>query len=427
MVWIDYLTSKAESVLVHWGLSTEWLLHYRLLFLILLLFVVSYVSFIITKKVIVNLLYKTFKKTSFKWDDILAERHAFDHLSHIAPAIIIRMVAPTVFSGFDQLLPLIIKLTDSYLIVVSMTVFFALLKVGEFGLSQLPAFKDKPLTSYFQLVRIVLYIVTFILVLSVILNKTPLYFLSAFGAMTAILLLVFKDTILGLVASVQMSSNDMVRMGDWVEMPKFNADGDVIEINLNTVKVQNWDKTITTIPTYFFITDSFKNWRGMQQSGGRRIKRCIHLDTQSVQFVNPEMRERFKKYHVITEYIENRQKEIEDFNAIHHVDTSALINGRRMTNLGVFRQYIENYLKAHPHIKQNMIIMVRQLDNQNKGIPLEVYCFTNTTDWLEYESIQANIFDHLYAAVSFFDLDVFQEPSGKNFSNALNRRISNEC
>lgn len=419
MVWIDYLTSKAESVLVHLGFSTEWLLHYRLLILILLLFVVSYVSFYITKKVIVSLLYKTFKKTSFTWDDVLAERHAFDHLSHIAPAIIIRLVAPSVFAGFDQLLPVIMKLTDSYLIIVSMTVFFALLKVGEFGLSKLEAFKDKPLTSYFQLIRILLYIVTFILVLSVLLNKTPLYFLSAFGAMTAILLLVFKDTILGLVASVQMSSNDMVRMGDWVEMPKFNADGDVIEINLNTVKVQNWDKTITTIPTYFFITDSFKNWRGMQQSGGRRIKRSIHLDAQTVKFVDPEMRERFKKYQVITQYIENRQKEIEEYNASHHIDTSALINGRRMTNLGVFRQYIENYLKAHPHVKQNMIIMVRQLDNQNKGIPLEVYCFTNTTDWLEYESIQANIFDHLYASVSFFDLDVFQEPTGRNFMNAF--------
>ncbi len=271
-----------------------------------------------------------------------------------------------------------------------MTVLFALLKVCELVLSQHPAFKDKPLTSYFQLIRILLYIVAVILVLSVILGKSPAYFLSAFGAMTAILLLVFKDTILGLVASVQMSSNDMVRVGDWVEMPKFNADGDVTDINLNTVKVQNFDKTITTIPTYYFITDSFKNWRGLQQSGGRRIKRAIFIDVNSVKLVDPEMREKFKRYQLITDYIENRQKEIEAYNINEQIDTSFLINGRRMTNLGVYRRYIGSYLKNHPSVKQDMTIMVRQLANEYKGVPLEIYCFTNTTNWGEYEAIQAD-------------------------------------
>lgn len=424
MDWINFLENKAESLLLNTGISEEWVIYYRLLLFVIILFLLSFVSFVITKKVVIHLLYKAFRKTSFTWDDVIVEKKAFDNLSHIVPAIIVRIIAPSVFADFEQTLPLVIKLTDSYLIIVSITVFFALLKVGEYAFSNLPAFKDKPLTSYFQLIRILLYIVTFILVLSVLLDKSPIYFLSAFGAMTAILLLVFKDTILGLVASIQMSTNDMIRVGDWVEMPKFNADGDVIDINLNTVKVQNWDKTITTIPTYYFITDSFKNWRGMQLSGGRRIKRAIHIDAHSVKFVDAEIRERLKKCQLITDYINDRQKEIEEYNAKHNIDTAVLINGRRMTNLGVFKKYIENYLKSHPRINQDLTILVRQLDNQNRGIPIEVYCFTNTTAWGEYESIQADIFDHLYAAVSFFDMEIFQEPSGKNFHDVFNSIIS---
>lgn len=394
-------------------------MYYRLLLFTTILIGLSYLAFVLTKKVVIRLLYKTFKKTSFTWDDILVEQRALDNLAHIVPAVIVRALAPGMFTDFPLILPIVVKLTDSYLIIVSMTVFFSVLKVGEYSLSTLEAFRNKPLSSYFQMIRIVLYVVTVILVLSVLLDKSPIYFLSAFGAMTAILLLVFKDTILGLVASVQMSANDMVRVGDWVEMPKFNADGDVIDINLNTVKVQNWDKTITTIPTYYFITDSFKNWRGMQQSGGRRIKRALYIDAHSVKFVDMELRERLKKYQLVTPYIEQRQKEIEDYNLKHNIDTSVLINGRRMTNLGVFRKYVESYLKHHPRIRQDMTIMVRQLANENRGIPLEIYCFTNTTAWVEYEAIQADIFDHLYSTIPFFDLDIFQEPSGKNFTDAF--------
>ncbi len=355
---------------------------------------------------------------------MFAETRAFDKLAHIVPAVLVLLMAPVVFADFGQVLPFIIKLSEAYLIIVSMTVFFAILKVSEFGLSRHPAFNDKPLTSYFQLIRILLYIVTLILVLSVLLGKSPIYFLSAFGAMTAILLLVFKDTILGLVASVQMSSNDMVRVGDWVEMPKFNADGDVIDINLNTVKVQNWDKTITTIPTYYFITDSFKNWRGMQETGGRRIKRAIYVDAYSVKLVDPEVREKFKKYQLVRDHVETRQQEIEDYNERNNIETSVLINGRRMTNLGVFRKYIENYLRNHPKIKQDMTIMVRQLATENKGIPLEIYCFTDTTAWAEYETIQSDIFDHLYSTASFFDIEIFQEPGGKDFAGLFNRTES---
>lgn len=421
MDWINYLEEQTELVMTNLGISAEWAIYCRLLLFIVFLVILSSLAFFITKKVFIHYLYKVFRKTSFTWDDLFADMRAFDNLAHIVPAVFVRIMAPVIFSDFDQILPFVIRLTDAYLIIVSMTVFFAILKVGEYSLSRLPAFKDKPLTSYFQLIRILLYIVTIILVLSAILGKSPVYFLSAFGAMTAILLLVFKDTILGLVASVQMSSNDMVRVGDWVEMPKFNADGDVIDINLNTVKVQNWDKTTTTIPTYYFITDSFKNWRGMQETGGRRIKRAIYVDAYSVKLVDAEMREKFKKYQLIKDYVEKRQEEIEEYNKKNNIDTSVLINGRRMTNLGVYRKYIESYLKNHPKIRQDMTVMVRQLANENKGIPLEIYCFTNTTAWLEYESIQSDIFDHLYSTATFFGIDIFQEPGGKDFSAVFNR------
>lgn len=421
MNWINYIEDQTELLITSLGISAEWAVYCRLLLFIIFLVTISSLAFFITKRVFIHYLYKIFRKTSFTWDDLFADTRAFDNLAHIVPAVFVLIMAPVIFSDFEQILPFVIRLTDAYLIIVSMTIFFAISKVGEYGLSQHPAFKDKPLTSYFQLVRILLYIVTIILVLSAILGKSPIYFLSAFGAMTAILLLVFKDTILGLVASVQMSSNDMVRVGDWVEMPKFNADGDVIDINLNTVKVQNFDKTITTIPTYYFITDSFKNWRGMEQSGGRRIKRAIFIDVNSVKLVDAETREKFKTYQLINDYIENKQKEIEEYNHKKQIDTSVLINGRRMTNLGVYRKYIENYLKNHPSIRQDMTIMVRQLANESRGVPLEIYCFTNTTDWGDYEVIQADIFDHLYSTAIFFGLDIFQEPSGKDFAATFNK------
>lgn len=421
MNWINYIEDQTELLITSLGISAEWAVYCRLLLFIIFLVTISSLAFFITKRVFIHYLYKIFRKTSFTWDDLFADTRAFDNLAHIVPAVFVLIMAPVIFSDFEQILPFVIRLTDAYLIIVSMTIFFAISKVGEYGLSQHPAFKDKPLTSYFQLVRILLYIVTIILVLSAILGKSPIYFLSAFGAMTAILLLVFKDTILGLVASVQMSSNDMVRVGDWVEMPKFNADGDVIDINLNTVKVQNFDKTITTIPTYYFITDSFKNWRGMEQSGGRRIKRAIFIDVNSVKLVDAETREKFKTYQLINDYIENKQKEIEEYNHKKQIDTSVLINGRRMTNLGVYRKYIENYLKNHPSIRQDMTIMVRQLANESRGVSLEIYCFTNTTDWGDYEVIQADIFDHLYSTAIFFGLDIFQEPSGKDFAATFNK------
>lgn len=416
---MEFIEQLIDQLLLKSGINANLTEYIRLVILVVLLIIIAGLTFLITKRLVINFVHKIVEKTPFKWDDLLANQQVFNNLAHVVPALIIKMLVPSIFADFTQMIPVIITLTNCYLIIVGMTIIIAFLRVTEYGLSTHEAFKDKPLNSYFQVVRIILYIITFILVLSIILNKSPIYFLSAFGAMTAILLLVFKDTILGLVASVQMSANDMVRVGDWVEMPKFDADGDVIAINLNVVKIQNWDKTITTIPTYYFITDSFKNWRGMTQSGGRRIKRSIYIDSNSIKFVDPNMREAFKKYHLINEFVVNRQQEIETYNNQNKIDTSVLINGRRMTNFGVFRRYVEHYLKNHPQIKQDMTIMVRQLATLNKGIPLEIYCFTNNTEWLQYESIQSDIFDHLYAAASFFELAIFQEPSGNDFSRVI--------
>lgn len=411
---MDLIEVWIEKVLMGFGVSEALAMYLRLLVLVLVMVLLAVVAFVLTKKIVTNYIYAFFKKSPLKWDDVLADHKVLNNLAHIVPAMVVKVLAPTVFLDFETLLPVVNKLTDVYLMIASFTIVLALLRVVEHALSRNPAFKDKPLMSYFQLIRIILYIVVFILILSLLLEKSPIYFLSAFGAMTAIILLIFKDTILGLVASVQISANDMVRVGDWVEMPKFNADGGVLAINLNTVKVQNWDKTITTIPTYFFITDSFKNWRGMVEAGGRRIKRSILIHSQTVGFVDAKTREAYKKIHLIADYVVERQAEIESYNAREGVDGSVLINGRRMTNLGVFRKYVESYLKNHPLIRQDMTIMVRQLAIEEKGVPLEVYCFTKTTVWLEYEEVQSDVFDHLLAAAGFFGLEIFQQPAGRD-------------
>ena len=420
---MEFVESRIEQILTNAGFMAEAVPYLRLLFLVLVLATVAGICFFITKKLIVANIYKLFKRSSFTWDDVLADHQIFRNLAHIAPAFVVRALMPLLLKDFDSLLPIAMKMTDAYLVVVGTMVVLSFLKVAEYGLSKSAVFIDKPLASYFQLFRIVLYIASGILVLSVLLGRSPVFFLSAFGAMTAILLLIFKDTILGLVASVQMSSSDMVRVGDWIEMPKFNADGDVIAINLNTVKVRNWDKTVTTIPTYYFVTDSFKNWRGMQESGGRRIKRSFFINVRTVKFIDPETREHYKNYHLLTDYLTRRQHEIEAHTAAPNFNTAELINGRRMTNIGVFRHYIGYYLKNHPGIKQDMTLLVRQLAMADHGVPLEIYCFTNTVKWAEYEEIQSDIFDHLLAAASFFDLEIFQQPGGSDITNAL-RQIS---
>lgn len=414
MISIEPFQNWIEKILLGWGVSSTYVTSLRLIILITALFLLSTLFFFITKKYVIQTIYKIFKKTSIHWDDVLAEERVFDRTAHIVPAIFLRLFSPLIFKDFPGLITLVNKFTDIYIIVVAVLIVISILKVIEVSIEKHKVFEDKPIAGYFQLLRIVLYLAASILVFSILLGKSPVYFLSAFGALSAILLLVFKDTILGFVASVQISANDMVRVGDWIEMPKFNADGDVIAVNLNTVKIRNWDKTVTTVPTYYFITDSFKNWRGMQESGGRRIKRHLYINIKTIKFVSPEMRERFKKYQLITDYIHQRQQEIDRYNQEHQIDTSELINGRRMTNIGVFRKYIELYLRSNKRINQHMTLLVRQLPIEDRGVPIEVYCFTATTAWADYEEIQSDIFDHLLSAATYFDLEIFQSPGGSD-------------
>ncbi|MEO8961965.1 MAG: mechanosensitive ion channel domain-containing protein [Ginsengibacter sp.] len=388
-----------------------------LVFLVLLIIsgILVFVCVFVTKKILDNVVGRIFMKTHGKWDDLLIKHRLFSATGYLVSVIVLKAAVPALFEDFPRTLEFIGKLLDVYLVFVIITILIVFLKATEEYLSDSELFIEKPISSYFQLIRLVLYIIAAILGLSIILTKSPIYLLGAFGAMTAVLLLIFKDTILGLVASIQISANDMVRIGDWVEMPKYHADGDVTAINLNTVKVMNWDKTITTVPTYYFITESFKNWRGMQMSGGRRIKRTIQISIGSIRFVDTEMKDRFKKIDLIRKAIVERQAEIEQYNRENDTNLDVLINGRRMTNVGVFRMYIEKYLQNHSGINQDMTMLVRQQAPGEHGLPIEIYCFTNTIKWAEYENIQSDIFDHLVASVTYFDLVIFQSPSGKDF------------
>lgn len=276
----------------------------------------------------------------------------------------------------------------------------------------------RPIKGYLQVVKLIIYLVSAILIVAVLFNRDPLLLLSGLGALTAVLMLVFKDTLLSLVASVQLSSNDMLRVGDWIAMPQLNADGFVIDVSLHTVKVQNWDRTITTIPTWRLISESYKNWRGMFDSGGRQIQRSIHLDQTSVRFLTQAERERLRRFSLIRDYLDRKLAEITEYNNKLIAEGKDPVNSRAVTNVGTFRAYVQAYIEWHPGINKDMFMLVRQLQPQPQGLPLEIYCYTATTAWVEYEGIQADIFDHLYAVLPEFGLRVFQQPSGADISTA---------
>lgn len=339
----------------------------------------------------------------------LRERRFPHRLAKLIPISFLMGAIPIVFSDFGMWVAFFEKLLSSYLVFAIISIIMSLVKSVIDALREKPAFKEKPMESWVQVIYITLICIGICFVFNIFTNRSILELLGYLGAASAILLLIFKDTILGFVASITVTTNDMVRIGDWITMPECNADGDVIEINLNTVKVQNFDKTITTIPTYKLISNSFQNWRGMQKSGGRRMKRAINLIQSTVRFVEEEDLVRLSNIQEIAEYIKERRKEIEEYNAEKHIDKRVLINGRNMTNLGLFRKYADYYLKNHPRINKNLTCMVRQLATTSKGIPIEIYAFTDTINWVEYEGIQSDIFDHLIAAVPYFDLEIFED------------------
>ena len=369
----------------------------------------------IAKKILVSSIRQVFKRTKSTRDDILVKRKVFNRLSHLVPALIILYTADFIFGNYENFIGIVRSGCHIYIIIVILLVIDSFINALHEIYLTLPVSKNRPIKGYVQVVKIFVYFIAIIMILAVVFNQSPKGLLTGLGALAAVLLLVFKDTILGFVASIQLSANNMVKPGDWIEMPKYGADGTVMEISLNTVKVQNWDKTIATVPTYNLVSDSFTNWKGMEESGGRRIKRSINIDMQSVKFCTQEMIERFNKIQRLKNYIQDKTKEIKEFNKENNIDDSVLVNGRRMTNLGIFRIYIEEYLKNHPKIHQDMTFLVRHLQPTEKGIPIEIYVFSNDQAWANYEAIQADIFDHILAVIPEFDLQVFQNPTGNDF------------
>jgi len=413
------MNTKSVEWLTDWliglGVQETSAMYLKLVILLFILFIFSYVTNLIVKKIFIRSIRSVIKKTKTVWDDALVENKVFTTLSHIAPAVVIYLTTPYIFEDFSGAIPYILRVVNAYISIVLIIVIINFLNTLKYYFENTKLFKNNPLDSYFQLVKIAIYIIGGIIILSFLLNKSPLYFFSALGAMTVVLLLIFKDTLMGFVASIQLSANDMIHIGDWVSMPKYGADGDVIEMNLTTIKIQNWDKTITTIPTYAFISESFKNWRGMSESGGRRIKRSLNIKISSIKFCTLEMLERFKKFQLIKDYIEEKSNKIEEYNKENKIDKSYLINGRHLTNIGIFRVYAEAYVKNNPDINLNMTCMVRQLLPTEKGLPIEIYTFSNRQDWVTYEGIMSDMFDHLIAAVPEFELEVFQNPTGTDF------------
>jgi miniconductance mechanosensitive channel len=380
--------------------------------------ILSVIANFIAKKTIVWGLNFIVSKTSNTWDDHLVERKVFHKFSHLAPAFAIQFfIEAALGNNYPGTADFIEKLTRIYIIVACSAAISSLIDALHDMYQRLETSKNKPIKGYVQVVKLILVVFAVLISFAVMSGRNPMNILLGMGASAAVLMLVFKDTILGLVASVQISANNMLKIGDWLEMPSRGADGDVIEISLNTVKVQNWDRTITTIPTYALVSESFTNWRGMVDSGGRRIKRSLYIDISSVGFCSEELIAEMRKIDYIKDYIDSRQYEIDIYNRQTGADTTMPVNGRRMTNIGVFRRYLGFYMKNNTAINTEMIHMVRQLQPTDKGLPLEIYCFADTTAWVEYENIQSDIFDHVISAVPHFGLRLYQSPSGADIKN----------
>ncbi len=382
----------------------------------LFLLVLAYAADKVTKWVLLRAVRRVVKGTAFTWDDVLLKHRTFARAAHLAPVLAIyygiQLIPniPVAFASAVQHAAL------AALVFVGVLIADSLLSAGGELYAASPLSKGRPIKGYIQALKIVLYLLGAILVIASLTGQSPLLMLSGFAAFSAVLLLVFRDTILSFVASSQIATYDMMRVGDWIEMPEYGADGDVVDIGLHTIKVQNWDKTIVTIPTHKLLTDSFKNWRAMSESGGRRIKRALQIDMQSIRFLENEDIERFEKFYLLKDYIGFKKRELAEYNASRVGDTSLVANARRLTNIGTFRAYVTRYLRDHPKIHQNMTLMVRQLNPTPEGLPLEIYVFSNDVAWVNYEGIQADIFDHIIAIVPEFGLRVFQAPSGRDFA-----------
>lgn len=414
------LLKNIDDLLISWGIAPSVADTLDQFIAFALILIMAFAADAVCRHVLLKIVAHLVRQTKATWDDIVFDRKVMIHLSRMVAPVIIYIFVPVAFAetssstlGFIQRICLI------YIIISFLSFINSLLKAVYSVYSIRESLRDRPLKGLLQTAQVILWFVGAIIVVSILIDKSPVSLLAGLGASAAILMLVFKDSIMGFVSGVQLSANDMLKVGDWIAMPKYGADGTVIEVTLNTVKVRNWDNTITTIPPYLLVSDSFQNWRGMQESGGRRVKRSINIDMNSVKFCTPEMLAKYRKIRLLSEYVEHTEQVIEAYNEEHGIDNSVLVNGRRQTNLGVFRAYLTAYLKSLPAVNQNLTCMVRQLQPTDHGIPMELYFFCAIKDWIPYEGVQADVFDHLLAIIPEFDLQVFQSPSGRDFQKAF--------
>jgi miniconductance mechanosensitive channel len=388
---------------------------------LLLIAVAAYLTDKIAKQVLLRTVGRITKRTAFQWDDKLRDSGVFGRLAHLAPAITIYYGVLLLPNLSDEVTTLITRAAAAAIILVLLHSVSAFLSAANAIYVETPKGRERPIVVYLQVVRIVLYVIGAIVIIATVIGESPLSLLAGIGAMTAVLLLVFRDTILSFVASIQLSNYDMVRVGDWIEAPQYGADGDVVDIALHAIKVQNWDKTISTIPTYKLVDGSFKNWRSMPESGGRRIKRALHIDMNTIRFLDENDIARFERFSLLHDYIKDKKEQLAADPGRSTRDPDLIVNARRLTNIGTFRAYVVNYLRQRKDMHQGMTLMVRQRDPTPDGLPLEIYAFSNVTAWVEYEGIQSDIFDHILAIAPEFGLRVFQHPSGQDFAAAITR------
>ncbi len=414
---MEQISHRIYDYLVTTGLSEDWSEIVNMLILLVGILLLLFLFDFILRRFLLGVFVRLSNKSKTHFDDLLVKNKAPRNIAHIIPVVLAYNAIPAIFRDFPTAEDILLKGIEVFGIVLFLWVIRSLLHTVKDYFKTLPSLKDKPIDSYIQVFMIFSWAIGLFYAFSIMTGVELWKFLTALGTASAVIILVFKDTIMGFVASIQVSINDMVRIGDWISFEKYGADGDVIEINLATVKVQNFDKTITTIPTYALISDSFKNWRGMMDSDGRRIKRALIIKQESIHFLTKDDIESLKKIEMITEYLEKRDKVINSFNTENQIDKTILINGKNLTNVGVFRKYIDNYIHQHSGINKEMTLMVRQLAPTAQGLPIEIYAFSSDKRWANYEYIMADIFDHLLAAIPYFDLEGFELPSSTNFNS----------
>lgn len=417
---MEGILTSVNNLLMSWGMSASSADRFDQFVVFVCILIIAFAANAICRHVFLKAVARIVKRTKATWDDIVFDNRVMVYFSRMVAPIIIYIFVPMAFLESSSLTLDIIRRVCLIYIVFSLLGFInAFLNAIYTVYSEKERFRDRPLKGMLQTVQVILWFVGGIIIIGILIDKSPMSLLAGLGASAAILILVFKDSIMGFVSGIQLSANNMLKVGDWISMPKYGADGTVTEVTLNTVKVRNWDNTITTIPPYLLVSDSFQNWRGMQESGGRRIKRSVNIDMNSVRFCTSEMLERYRKIRLLKNYVEETEQVVKEYNEKNEIDNSILVNGRRQTNLGIFRAYLTAYLKSLPAVNPNLTCMVRQLQPTDHGIPMELYFFSSIKDWVPYEAVQADVFDHVLAIIPEFDLQVFQSPSGRDFQKAF--------